>query len=880
MPKDAYAGTYQILVRDTLAPQAKQAQERPAGTFRVEAFRVPLLRARMQPVGVPLVNPTDVNIDLQVSYLAGGGAGGLPVTLRTQIEPKQVTFADFDDYSFAAGNVKEGREDQGDATARFDGFTFADPDMEDADSGAAPASRPQRGTDLPLTLDAAGGARATIRNVARAEQPRDLLAELEYRDPNGETLTAATRVALWPATIVLGIKPDSWVATRERLKFTVAAVDLDGKPMAGVRVRTDAFKRDYYSHRRRLIGGFYAYEHGYDTTRVGELCNGVTDAHGLLICEMPPPATGNLILRAQAADADGRAVVTRADTWVTAEDDQWFAASDNDRIDLLPEKKRYEPGGVARFQVRTPFKDATALVTVEREGVLDAFVTTVHRNEPILDVPIKGNYAPNVFVSAFLVRGRIGDVAPTALIDLGKPSFKMGLAELRIGWAAHELAVKVTPGRAAYKVREHASAAIAVRRPDGSAPPKGSEIALAAVDEGLLELLPNNSWKLLDAMMARRGEEVETFTAQMQVIGKRHFGRKAVAPGGGGGRTSSRELFDTLLLWTSARAARRRGQRGRRHSAQRFADQLPDRRRGLVGRGSLRHRRGLDPVDAGPHVAVGLAAAGARRRPLPRDVHGPQCGATAARRRAGGAHERIGRARCRRSNRATSRWRLVKRRRSAGRSRCRRAWPHCNGRSMPRNATRPAEAAPARDALKIAQQVVPAVPERTYQATILQLTQPESIPVQRPVDAIPGRGGINVQMQGKLAGELPGVRDFLAAVFVQLLRAAGVDRDRPARRGPLESAHERAARLSRSRRAGEVLDAAARRRRYADRLRAVGGGRGRLGDSRSRARTDGAGARSPLSKGRIVRYSRAAAPRTCRSARSPRWKRCRGARNR
>ncbi len=108
VPKDAYAGTYQILVRDTLAPRAKQAQERPAGTFRVEAFRVPLLRARMQPVGVPLVNPADVNIDLQVSYLAGGGAGGLPVTLRTQIEPKQVTFADFDDYSFAA-RQRQGR---------------------------------------------------------------------------------------------------------------------------------------------------------------------------------------------------------------------------------------------------------------------------------------------------------------------------------------------------------------------------------------------------------------------------------------------------------------------------------------------------------------------------------------------------------------------------------------------------------------------------------------------------------------------------------------------------------------------------------------------------------------------------------------------------
>src|SRR3989337_560399 len=35
----------------------------------------------------------------------------------------------------------------------------------------------------------------------------------------------------------------------------------------------------------------------------------------------------------------------------------------------------------------------------------------------------------------------------------------------------------------------------------------------------------------------------------MQVIGKRHFGLKAIPPGGGGGKQPTRELFDTLLLW-------------------------------------------------------------------------------------------------------------------------------------------------------------------------------------------------------------------------------------------------------------------------------------------------------------------------------------------
>ena len=121
-----------------------------------------------------------------------------------------------------------------------------------------------------------------------------------------------------------------------------------------------------------------------------------------------------------------------------------------------------------------------------------------------------------------------------------------------MGWSAHELAVKVTPRTSVYKVRDKARSpsTIAVRRPDGTAPPKGSEVALAAVDEGLLELLPNHSWKLLDAMMAAaRRARWRPSTAQMQVIGKRHFGRKALVPGGGGGRSTARELFDTLLMW-------------------------------------------------------------------------------------------------------------------------------------------------------------------------------------------------------------------------------------------------------------------------------------------------------------------------------------------
>src|SRR3989337_2655868 len=46
----------------------------------------------------------------------------------------------------------------------------------------------------------------------------------------------------------------------------------------------------------------------------------------------------------------------------------------------------------------------------------------------------------------------------------------------------------------------------------------------------------------------------------MQVIGKRHFGLKAIPPGGGGGKQPTRELFDTLLLWKARQLLDVRGE--------------------------------------------------------------------------------------------------------------------------------------------------------------------------------------------------------------------------------------------------------------------------------------------------------------------------------
>ncbi len=542
--------TWQIPADAKLGSYSLRMGHYDAGTFRVEAFRVPTMKAILQGPKTPAVQAQKFDLDVQLNYLAGGAASNAAVKLRTMLRDKSVSFADYDVFIFSNGDVKEGVSKDS-PTFDEDQGIMSDEGQDDSDAGGE--ANGKGGAPVKtrsLTLDAHGAARVAVDELPKLQSPREVLAELEYQDANGETLTASTRIPLWPSRYLIAVKPDGWAASKDAFKFQALVLDLDGKPVANASVSADFFRRKNYAHRHRLIGGFYSYENTSEVKRLGDACEGKTDDKGMLFCTVKAPAAGNLILRVKTTDEEGHAAVANSDVWVAGSEDSWFKVTDNDRIDVLPEQKHYEPGQDATFQVRMPFREATALVTVEREGILDTYLRHLSGKAPSFTIPVKGVYAPNVYVSTLVVRGRVAGIQPTTLVDLAKPAYKLGITPLRVGWQAHELKVKVETDKPVYKVREKSRVHVKVVRADGSALPAGSEVALAAVDVGLLELMPNTSWDLLEAMMQQRGLQVETSTAQMQVIGKRHFGRKAVPHGGGGGKSAGRELFDTLLFWS------------------------------------------------------------------------------------------------------------------------------------------------------------------------------------------------------------------------------------------------------------------------------------------------------------------------------------------
>nr|MBP8161405.1 alpha-2-macroglobulin [Ottowia sp.] len=771
IPPAAKLGVYQVALRvPARAGEGVSGEQMlETGQFRVEEFRLPVLKGSVAPQSKdPLIAAASVPVQVQIGYVAGGPAANLPVRVSALTRNKSLRFNGYDEFSFEpprprAEGPQTGEDGEEESTARQDQRVVAD--------------------KLPVTLDRQGQGSVTIDQLKPSAGARELVVEANFADPNGEIQTLRGTAPLWPAGVIAGIRTESWVSASQSAKLQALALDLNGQPKAGVPLDVKAVARITTTSRKRMVGGFYTYDNRTETKDLGTVCTGTSDTRGLLVCDVKMTQPGEVELVVSARDAQGKSAVAASSVWVTRQGEIWFGGENHDRMDLLPEKKQYAAGDTARFQVRMPFRHATALVAVEREGVIETQVVELRGDDPTISLKVADNWSPNVYVSVLALRGRLREVpwysfftwgyksprewwnafwhdskdyvAPTPLVDLSKPAFRLGMAEIRVGTEAHRIDVAVKADKASYPVRGTARVSIEGKLPNGQ-PAAGAEVAVAAVDEALLELLPNRSWDLLEAMLHRRAWGVQTATAQMEIVGRRHYGRKAVPAGGDGGGAPTRELLDTLLLWQPKLQL---DAQGRASIDVPLNDALTsfrivaiaDSGTGLFGTGrtsiavtqDLQIISGLPPlVRGGDAFRALITVRNTTQAPMKVQLT-PR--ATLLTLDAQTVDVPAGEAR-------EVTWQVTA--------------PPQLAALRPEALLWEIEAkdltSGARDALKVSQRVLPAVPVTVQQATLVQLDGPLTQDVAAPADALPGRGGVRLSLQSKLADGLPGVRDWFA----------------------------------------------------------------------------------------------------------------------
>ena len=747
LPPEARLGRYRVVlaVEDSLHHRSR---------FRVERFRVGTIRAAVSGPELPMVNPESVPLELSAWHLAGGPAAHLPVVLRIMV------LGD-DPYS---------------------GRYWRDRWWDNRSNVAQPEVRTEH-----LILDGDGTALFEVRDLPSVRYAGRVQVEMEYRDANGQVRAESNRFSLRPASV------DLEIPQRERSEghFRILARHLDRSPAAEVPVEAGLFSYSQHEVDVRLPGGFRAGRRDSTSKLEGE-CAGRTDSAGALECEIPPNLDGQrFLVRATALDKQGN--VERMAGWVPSPRgrDRSFVEIDS--------QEAFSPGATASLDVDLPFAHATTLVSVQREGVLDAFVTNLEGSKPRTTLPIEPNYAPNVSVSV-LARNqprapgpaRTPQVVQTGadgrlVLKPASPTWRRGAVDVPVDWAANALDVRVTADRETYKPRERIGVQIAVLGADGI-PRADTEVAVAAVDEGLLDLRPNRSWEILDVMMQRRWPLIETngtwdlIESPLTLWGEKPDNEvfPASPPSFSSSRLDdsemegpiSRHRFNSLLLWQARLAT---DASGLAEIEVPLNDLLTSVRIVAVA------TAGTNLFGTG-HVIVRTSQDLILNAGLPDVVrHGDRFRGVFTVRNASDKTQRIEAA-----ARIEGYLELPDKVVTLGAGELRElAWTV----TVPADRQQLAWDVTARsettaDRLLATQSVQPSVPVRVLQATLTQVADSVELPVAPPHGALPGRGGVALSLRSSLAGGLEAMRQYMEDypyTCVEQLVSVAVALDDPSR---------------------------------------------------------------------------------------------------
>jgi hypothetical protein len=365
------------------------------------------------------------------------------------------------------------------------------------------------------TLDAEGRAARRLRLAMPGQTgPERVVFEAEVEDLSRRTIAQRASVLVHPAEFYVAQRPLArrFVDAGGSVRAEVLAIEPSGQHRAGALVHVDLLQRKWIAAVEERGEGAHRTSRFIEEVVAGCDVRTAADARG---CDLKIPDAGSFVLRASAQDPRGN-VVRSSQAFYAVENAPRpgrapvaWAASDARAVRLELDKKAYDPGETARVMVESPFREAEALVTVERNGLLSRSVVHLSGPMPVIDLAVTADMYPNVYVGVHLLRGRVG-APPEKGADLGGPEFRMGYVELPVNHEAHRLAVTVAPDRKEHRPGDEIDVDVTVL--DRAGKPVESEVTFYAVDEGVLMLTAYRTPDPLPAFAKQR--PLAVFTAE------------------------------------------------------------------------------------------------------------------------------------------------------------------------------------------------------------------------------------------------------------------------------------------------------------------------------------------------------------------------------
>jgi uncharacterized protein YfaS (alpha-2-macroglobulin family) len=375
--------------------------------------------------------------------------------------------------------------------------------------------------------------------------PVNVHTTVDVTDASHQTISTEANVLVHPADFYVALEsPKDWFFTAPgAVEPKVLTVGPRGERISGRRVSLELVSRRW-TLARESVPGESAHAVSKVIDQVVARCD-VTTAAETKSCRLAAATGGYFVVIARAQDDKQRPVEAAYGLYGIGSGEGYGSWGDSDRanVDLVLDKREYRVGDTARVLVKSPFREAEALITVERQGVYRVERVKLRGPTPVIEVKVTDDLRPNAYVAVHLLRGRQAGRKEDAV----GASYRLGYAELKVDPELRRLAVTVKPNAHDFRPGGEVSVELAVTDAKGAGTP--AELTVFAVDEGVLMLTRYATPDPLPVFTASRPLSVSTLETRdsLAKIGlaslESMIGADKGSDGGGGGDSNARSNF-------------------------------------------------------------------------------------------------------------------------------------------------------------------------------------------------------------------------------------------------------------------------------------------------------------------------------------------------
>jgi uncharacterized protein YfaS (alpha-2-macroglobulin family) len=230
-------------------------------------------------------------------------------------------------------------------------------------------------------------------------------------------------------------------------------------------------------------------------------------------------------------------------------DQQWVSWSREkpDAVELALDKQSYKPGETAKLLIKAPFA-GTALLSIASDHVLESRLIELAKNTAEVEIPVRAEFAPNVYCSITLVRPARAESVWSAHRAAGAVALKVAPPNRKLTVAVEAPAVN----------RPQAQLTARLRVADEAGLPAAADVTVFAVDEAICMLTDFATPDPLKWFLAQRALGVNLFDVYadlMPIVDEAALGGASHPAGGEAGALGRRlnpikaNRFKPVALW-------------------------------------------------------------------------------------------------------------------------------------------------------------------------------------------------------------------------------------------------------------------------------------------------------------------------------------------